>query len=174
MEQIEWTWPAYTVGEAATATILSHQPDATWEFCFASKPDWADLCSIPTPGYEGYCSGVLHGNGPGQFTSFGREMHRAGFAEALNVLRRLKVPMQEVRAIFPHASSKKTWDEGAKSLGVDHLLYHIYPRYGNVVSASVPAGMALAIAEGQIKRGDGIVGWVGSSGMSFAAYSFLY
>src|SRR5258708_27849867 len=98
-------------------------------------------------------------------------MDRAGFAEALNVLRRVKVGMQEVRAIFPHGSSKKTWDEGAKSLGVDHLLYHIYPRYGNVVSASVPAGMALAIAEGQIKRGDGIVGWVGSSGMSFAAYS---
>lgn len=176
IKQIEWTWPGYTVGEAATATILSHHSDKTWEFCFSARTDWVDLCNIPTKGYEGYCSGSIDGNGPGQFTSLGSEMHTNGTPEVIKILEQLKVtvPMQEVRAIFPHTSSKKAWDRAGKQLGVDHLLYHIYPRYGNVVSASVPAGMALAIAEGKIKRGDRIVGWVGSSGMSFAAYSFIF
>ena len=101
-------------------------------------------------------------------------MHTKGTPEVINVFKRLAVPKQEVRAIFPHTSSKKAWDMAGRSLGVERLFYHIYPRYGNVVSASVPAGMALAIVEGKIKRGDRIVGWVGSSGMSFAAYSFVY
>jgi 3-oxoacyl-[acyl-carrier-protein] synthase III len=174
MDEIEWSWPGATVGEAATATILSHQPDRTWEFCFSCRNDLAALCYIPMEGYEGYCIGPIEGSGPGRFTSFGKEMHKQGASDGINVLKRLAVPIQEVRQIFPHASSKKAWHDAARSLGVENRLYHIYPRYGNVVSASVPAGMALAIAEGKAKRGDTVIGWVGSSGMSFAAYSFIY
>lgn len=33
-------------------------------------------------------------------------------------------------------------------------------------------GVALAWQNGQIQRGDRLAGWVGSAGMSFAAYSF--
>jgi 3-oxoacyl-[acyl-carrier-protein] synthase III len=101
-------------------------------------------------------------------------MHNSGTFEVRKIFEQLHMPVNEIRVIFPHTSSSKSWDEAAKPLGVEHLLYHVYPKYGNLVSASVPAAMALALAEGRFSRGDRIVGWVGSAGMSFAAYSFRY
>lgn len=175
-KQIEWTWPGYTVGEAATATVLTNKPNEDWTFSFSSRNDLADLCSIPTEGYEDYClmSDRIGRNGFGSFTSFGKKMHEAGTLEVRKVFEKLGAPITEIRAIFPHASSKRSWDEAARPLGFEHLLYHIYPKYGNLVSASIPAALARAIEAGAFKRGDKGVGWLGSTGMSFAAYSFVY
>jgi 3-oxoacyl-[acyl-carrier-protein] synthase III len=176
IEAIEWSFPAYTLGEAATATIVSCAPDREWEFHFKSRPDLADLCNVPLDGYEGYCtpSQRIGLNGINKFTSFGVELHANGYQEFINIFKCLKAPIDEVRAIFPHASSKREWDKVAEALNIKHLLWHIYPTYGNLVSASVPTGIASAIKAGQIRRGDRIVGWVGSAGMSFCAYSFIY
>ncbi len=175
-EDIEWKWPGYTVGEAATATILSFDRDRKWTFCFSSKNNLAGLCNIPLKGFEGYSQPAqfIGQNDPNCFTSFGSEMHKAGTPEVIDVYRKLVLPTHEIKAIFPHTSSKKAWDDAADVLGVRHLLYHIYPRYGNLVSASVPSAIALAVAEGHVTRDDHVVGWVGSAGMSFAAYSFSY
>lgn len=52
------------------------------------------------------------------------------------------------------------------------MLHHVYPDYGNLVSASVPTSLALAWQDGLVTRGQRLAGWVGSAGMSFAAYSF--
>ena len=53
-------------------------------------------------------------------------------------------------------------------------MHHLYPEYGNLVSASIPAGLATAIEGGLVRRGDRLAGWVGSAGMSFCAYDFCY
>ena len=76
--------------------------------------------------------------------------------------------------IFPHASSKQAWAQGADTCGVEDKLFYVYPEYGNLVSASVPAGIALASEQGKIQRGDPIVIWVGSAGMSFAVAGFTF
>lgn len=176
VEAIQWSFPAYTLGEAATATIVSCDPEREWEFHFKSRPDLADLCNIPLFGYKGYCkpSDRIGLNGIQKFTSFGADLHRLGFEEIINVFKCLKAPVEKIRAIFPHASSKKDWDNFGEALSIKDLIWHIYPTCGNVVSASVPVGITSAIDAGKIKRGDRIVGWVGSAGMSFAAYSFIY
>src|SRR5258708_12884489 len=100
------------------------------------------------------------------------------FAEATTevaaLFRRLTVPIGEIRAIFPHGATKRTWDEGAESLGVRDRLYHVYPRYGNLISASIPAGLATAIDEGVLRRGDRAVICAASAGLSFSACSFVY
>ena len=46
-EQVNWRFPAYTIGEAATATLLARDPARDWEFHFTSRTDLADLCVIP-------------------------------------------------------------------------------------------------------------------------------
>ena len=109
-----------------------------------------------------------------RFVSFGIEMHQLGSQECVNIFRELKTPSDQIKTVFPHASSKKAWVDAAKQVGVDDKMYFIYPGYGNLVSASVPAALSLATAEGRIKRGDTLAGWVGSAGMSFAAYAFKY
>jgi acyl-CoA:acyl-CoA alkyltransferase len=183
--EIDWCFPTYTIGEAATATLLVNDPAEAWEFHFSSRTDLADLCAIPERNYKGYCAIGLRDqvdaaharigrNGPYRFTSFGSELSAQGTLEAINVFRRLNIKHNLIKKIFPHASSKRDWDHGADILGVKKLLFHIYPDYGNVVSASVPAGIALAKEKGEIQRGDRLVAWVGSAGMSFSVCSFIF
>lgn len=183
-DQIDSRFPAYTIGEAATATLLVKDPEREWEFHFTSRTDLADLCVIPEGNYKGYCvlglegqhdiSGMRIGcNGAYRFTSFGSELSAHGTAAAVDVFRRLSIAQDSIRKVFPHASSKRDWDHGADIVGVKHLMFHIYPEYGNLVSASVPAAIALAKERGEVRPGDRLVAWVGSAGMSFSVCSFL-
>ena len=83
-----------------------------------------------------------------RFTSFGSELSAHGMSLAIDVFRQLAIDKSAIQKIFPHASSKRDWNNGADTLGVKELMFHIYPDYGNVVSASVPAGIALAREKG--------------------------
>ncbi|MEV0544303.1 3-oxoacyl-[acyl-carrier-protein] synthase III C-terminal domain-containing protein [Nocardia salmonicida] len=175
-EALASIFPAYTLGEAATATVLSADDDEPWDFRFVSRPDLAPLCNVTLPGYEGFCepSDKLAANGVGYFSSFGAEMHEVGMVEALGVFRSLDVDPEKVSALFTHASSKRHWQMMADSVGLGEAIHHVYPTTGNLVSASVPTAMASAIATGALQRGERAVGWVGSAGMSFGAFSFVY
>ncbi|MFI9505226.1 3-oxoacyl-[acyl-carrier-protein] synthase III C-terminal domain-containing protein [Nocardia sp. NPDC052566] len=175
LEALESTFPAYTLGEAATATVLTAQDNAPWEFRFASRPDLAPLCNVTMDGYEGFCdpSDKLAKNGVGIFTSYGFEMHEAGAGEALAVFERLDPPIEEVAALFTHASSKRYWQGMADKVGLGSAIHHVYDKTGNVVSASVPAAIASAMAEGRLRDGDRAACWVGSAGMSFGAFTFV-
>ena len=62
----------------------------------------------------------------------------------------------------------------ALEAGFDRQMKFIYPEYGNVGAASVPAGIALCQQSGELERGDEVGFWVGSSGMSFVASRFIF
>lgn len=176
LEALESTFPAYTLGEAATATVLTAEDNEPWEFRFASRPDLAALCNVTLDGYEGYCepSNKLAANGVGFFTSYGFEMHEMGAADALEVFDRLEVRTDEVSTLFTHASSKRYWQGMADKVGLGDAVHHVYDRTGNIVSASVPTAIASAIEQDRLRPGDRAVGWVGSAGMSFGAFSFVF
>ncbi|MEV0766184.1 3-oxoacyl-[acyl-carrier-protein] synthase III C-terminal domain-containing protein [Nocardia sp. NPDC050435] len=173
---LESRFPAYTLGEGATATILTAEAHEPWEFHFASRPDLAPLCNVPLEGYDGFCdpSDKLAANGIGYFTSFGFEMHETGLPDAYAVFDRLEIDTEKVTALFTHASSKRYWQMMADHVGLGAAIHHVYHRTGNIVSASVPAAIASAVEQGALQRGDRAVGWVGSAGMSFAAFSFVF
>ncbi|WP_194813454.1 3-oxoacyl-[acyl-carrier-protein] synthase III C-terminal domain-containing protein [Nocardia sp. XZ_19_385] len=173
---LESRFPAYTLGEGSTATILTAEDHEPWEFHFASRPDLAPLCNVPLEGYEGYCdpSDKLAANGVGYFTSFGFEMHETGLADAYAVFDRLGVDTEKVAALFTHASSKRYWQMMADQVGLGSAIHHVFQRTGNIVSASVPAAIASALDQGTLQPGDRAVGWVGSAGMSFAVFSFVF
>ena len=65
LEQLEYTLPGYTIGEVASATILSDS-DVEWKFDYDSAPELASLCSIPLEGHEEFSEKSnrinLHGN----------------------------------------------------------------------------------------------------------------
>lgn len=176
MDELEWTFPTYTIGEAATATLLSASDDTPWTWSFSSAPMLADLCTIPGPGFELYCdqNTKIGRNGVLNFTSFGADLHRSASAPVQKALASVIERSGPVARIFPHASSKKAWEKWGETMGLADKVYHVYTDYGNLVSASVPSGIALAKKERQIQRGDRLAGWVGSAGMSYAAYSFVY
>ncbi len=75
-----------------------------------------------------------------------------------------------VRAIFVHTAAARPWLEAAEERGVAGLLVNPYSEYGNVASASIPLGMALAREEGRVTEGDPVAACVGSAGMAFSVY----
>lgn len=174
--QLEWTFASYTIGAAATATLVSADHDRPWAWRFSSRPDLADLCTIPSSGYELFskASEKIGKHDAFRFASFGKELHAHARAPAVALMRETLAEHGEIKRIFPHASSFKEWDTFADDLGVRDRMHHMYPEYGNLVSASVPAGIATAVEQGLVQRGDRLAGWVGSAGMSFAAYTFRY
>lgn len=173
-DSVEWNFPAYTLGEAASATLLVSDPARPWEFHFKNRAEYSDLCNVPLDNYTAYCRPTekIGKNGSNQFTSFGNEMFKLGKPNAIEVFEKLSVPHSEIKAIFPHAASMQAWWEMGTKVGVQEKIHFIYPEYGNLVSASVPTALSLAIENRKVEEGDTLAGWVGSAGMSFSAFSF--
>ena len=173
-EEVEWNFPAYTVGEAASATFFEQDKSRPWEFHFWSGAEHSDLCSLPLDGFDRYCrpSPRIGRNGPNRFTSFGSDLFRAATRPAVEVFKRLSVPRDEIKAIFPHAATKRGWWDIGMELGVAEKIRFVYPQYGNLVSASVPTAIAEAWSDGAIRESDTLAGWVASAGISCASFAF--
>jgi 3-oxoacyl-[acyl-carrier-protein] synthase III len=176
VDQLTHTFASYTIGSAATATLVSADQDNPWCWRSRSVPDLADLCTIPSyrAGLFSKPSEKIGRNGTYQFTSYGGELHEHASLYLVDLMRDLLAEVGDVRRVFVHTSSFREWDKYARALSIQDKIHHLYPEYGNLVSASVPAGLATALADGSLTRGDRIAGWVGSAGMSFCAYSFVY
>jgi acyl-CoA:acyl-CoA alkyltransferase len=174
-DALTWTFPALTIGEAATATVLTADDGEPWRFAFRSRPDLAELCNIPLPWYADLClpSDRVAPNGPLRFASYGFEMHEHARAETLRVLEQLGPPADPA-ALFTHTSSSRWWGDLADEVGLGEQLRGVFGETGNVVSASIPAALSSTLDQGRLARGDRAVGWVGSAGMSFCAFTFTY
>lgn len=170
--QLTHIFPTYTIGEACSATVLSDRIDDNFSVCFQSKPEYADLCTITTATYEGFCepSDKIALNGVGNFTSFGKELHTYLAEGAHQVMNQLSFNREDISKIFTHASTSTKWHQYAQREGLEDKVFHIYPDTGNLVSASLPTAIHLALKDDAIKSGQTFLGWVGSAGMSFAAF----
>jgi acyl-CoA:acyl-CoA alkyltransferase len=174
-DQIAYTFPSYSIGEAATATLLLPKEPDNFEFHFSTRPELSDLCTIPLEGYEEYChpDERIGKNDILRFTSFGESLHREGHPEAVSVFRKLRNG-KDADIVFVHGSSKKEWETVGIAVGVSDIIHHIFPKTGNLVSASVPAAINDALHAGKLVRGDKIAICVGSAGMSFNATSCVF
>ena len=160
LRSLEYSLPAYTIGEAATATILTAS-ESDWKFAYSSKPEYADVCTIPLPSHANFVnpSKKIGHNGIYKFVSYGQEIFQAG-VDCLGKLIRSTIDDVERNVLyFPHAPSKKVYERDvAESSGIpaDKMYLQVYPQFGNLVSASIPVGLSLAKAEGKINSGDPI------------------
>lgn len=173
---LEWTLPAFTIGEAATATVLRADAACPWEFHWDTAPELADLCTAPQDGFEGFCRMTkrMGRNGVRQFTAYGTELHMHGAPRMIEVAKKLSVPTEQVKIVLPHTSARLPWKNLAQRMGFEGLMWYLYPEYGNIGSASLPAGLATAEAAGRVRRGDRVVAVLGSAGASFVALTMVY
>jgi 3-oxoacyl-[acyl-carrier-protein] synthase III len=175
LDSLRYNFPAYTIGEAATATILEASSDP-WDFQYVSRPEHFDLCTIPLHGYESYirANDKVGINGVGKFASFGKEL----FEHATPLLQELlnsKGPKQEdVDLYIPHAPSKTAYLEGAKRLGIpsSKVFLKIFEEFGNIVSSSLPAAINQAKKIGLISEGSRLCLTPASAGISCACVTF--
>jgi 3-oxoacyl-[acyl-carrier-protein] synthase-3 len=60
------------------------------------------------------------------------------------------------------------------SLPIDKMFAKVFPSYGNLVSASIPMGMHMALREGKLNRGNKVVFCPASAGMVYGAVQFAF
>jgi 3-oxoacyl-[acyl-carrier-protein] synthase III len=175
-QELEYLLPSFTVGEAATATLLLPGNADNLSITFRSKPDCADLCLIADEGHEGFfpVSPTVARLGAGRFTALGREIHEHIAEEVPLTMLESGISPMDADVVFTHASSKTAWNRIGMQHGFAEKIFHIYPETGNVGSASIPAAMALAQKAGTLVKGNRVAFLMGSAGMSFAAGKFVY
>ncbi|MCH9673871.1 MAG: hypothetical protein K0U93_20705 [Gammaproteobacteria bacterium] len=165
---LEHTFPMYTIGEAASATIVEAS-DSPWRFDYISKPELADLCTIPMDSFEEYspASDRIGLNGINRFVSFGRELFEHGVQLTTEVMQRAIRDFDSKKWYFPHAPSKTVYEKAFAQMQAPHdkLYLEVFPKFGNIVSASIPVGLCNAKNEGLLRRGDPIALVPASAGM---------
>ena len=57
---------------------------------------------------------------------------------------------------------------------IESISAQVFPRYGNIVSASIPTAISMAHQQGLLNRGDRAILIPASAGMSFAVVQFTY
>jgi 3-oxoacyl-[acyl-carrier-protein] synthase III len=177
LRMVEYTFPTYTIGEAASATILSNT-DAEWKFIYKSIPALADLCTIPLDGWDNFVepSKRLGRNGLHNFVSYGRELFDAARKYLAPLVKELVPDLDSPDIYFPHAASDAAYLAASKdhSLPVEKMFAEVFPNYGNLVSASIPVGMDMALKSGKLQRGHNVVFCPASAGMVYSAVQFIY
>jgi 3-oxoacyl-[acyl-carrier-protein] synthase III len=175
-DQLRYMFPAFTIGEAASATVLTKSPDA-WQFTFRARPELAHLCSIALPGFSEFAApddriGVA---GLHQLAAFGPELAEIGLLEIEQLLRESIRDLDAIDLFFPHTPGQTYVDRGAHDLKLgDRVVRDVFPACGNLVSASIPAAMRQAIEDRRLERGQRLVLCPASAGMTFATVEFVY
>lgn len=174
-KELAWRFPVFTLGEAVAVTIVGRSEDK-WKYRFTSRNDLADLCTLTPPWYGQYpfSSSRIAPDGAGLFTSYGKELLREGVPEMISLFESFGIKPGEVDVLFTHSSSKRDWKNKAKTIGLGREHFDIYERCGNIVTASLPAAMYLALNEGRLRRGSRVLALNASAGMSFSACHFCF
>ena len=178
LKDIEFNFPTFTIGECATATIVSDsEKDDEYYASFRTWGDRHTLCKIPLPHFNEYSDGELRNEiEPLTFFSYGEKIFRFVFSRLCKHYRDdavLKSFKHEI--IFSHAASDAMSDKVIQScnLGMEKG-FNTHKRFGNTVSASVPLAMALAMQEGKLKENTNALIGFGSAGVSTAWCKFKF
>jgi acyl-CoA:acyl-CoA alkyltransferase len=176
LRQLEYTFPTYTIGEGASATILTSSADA-WSFNYKSVPSLCDLCTIPLAGYRDFMNGSkrIGHHGPDKFVSYGGELFDHAANYLVELVKEHVLDPDEPDIYFPHAASDVAYLAATEGFIKPEKMYtKVFPSFGNLVSASIPVGMHEAEAEGRLKRGHKVVLCPASAGMVFGVVRLTY
>ena len=177
-EDVESSFAGLTLADGVTATVLSRDDLQPWSFRFRSRPDLADLCTVPLDNFEAFSppSERRGRNGTHRFAAYARQMQKQGFAEAWSCFVDQSLSVEDLDWIFPHGHTKRVWEKFAEEMQWEPRLFkwNTYGEYGNLASACVPTAMAMAEEAGDLCRGHRLMTWLVSSGLSFSTASFVY
>jgi len=175
-KQLAHTFPALTIGEAVTATVVCSSP-RMWKFRFRSDPQFAALCTLPLMGYGDFSisDSRIGINGPHQLVSFGKELSKIAMREMVAFVRETYQNLNSIDVWFAHNPSESGLKTMASKLGLDGKVYGgIFRQYGNLVSASIPAAIVVAERNGCLERGHRVVFCPVSAGMTFGLVEGIY
>jgi 3-oxoacyl-[acyl-carrier-protein] synthase III len=177
LEDLEHCFATCTIGEAATATIVTESSTDDFHFVFRSFGEHAKLCMIPLPTVAGFLPGEMDPElRTRKFFSRSRELLGVTTRRVVEVFQSdpvLSDPSFDV--CFGHAASEKAVRVIAKKLDLPYERYFsTHATHGNTVAASLPLGMSLAVEQGLLRRGHKVLLVVGASGITVGCARFSY
>jgi 3-oxoacyl-[acyl-carrier-protein] synthase III len=178
VEELDNFFSAFTIGEAATATLVtsdSQAPDKDTLFSFRTWGEKHGLCKILLPNAENY-SRDMNGlkplsffTAPGELLSFTMRKLVAHFRETK------AFASQTYDLVIGHAVSSTATKTVCRLAGLDtDRVFETHQRFGNTVSATLPLALSVAEDEGRLKRGMKVLLLMGSAGVTTGIVSFEY
>ncbi|MBW1741377.1 MAG: hypothetical protein JRJ42_09645 [Deltaproteobacteria bacterium] len=172
LEELEYNFPTFTIGEAATAVIVTgSKRDDEYYATFKTWGSQHKLCKIPLPHLREYTDGELRDEiEPLRFFSYGEKIFRFTFIHLCKHYQEDPTFAKfNHEIIFSHSASDAMSERVVKAcnLGMEKA-YNTHKRFGNTVSASVPLAMSSARKEGKLKDGTNVLIGFGSAGVSTA------
>lgn len=167
----------FTIGEAATATVLTASADDDFHFVFRTFSEYLDLCMLPLPNHADF----LRNNGeespaPLKFYAHSRQLVATTTRKIVEVFHAdEKLRSESYDVVFGHGASERAADLLCRKLNVpfDRLI-RTHACYGNTISASIPLAMSLGLASGQVQRDMKCLVVVGSAGITVGLASFTF
>jgi 3-oxoacyl-[acyl-carrier-protein] synthase III len=168
---------AMTLGEAATATVLTRSSEDDFFFLFKTFADDYELCLLPLDNAHMYAP-ALRGSDllARKFTADTNNIVSRTVGHIVDTFKATEeLQSGSYDAIFSHAASMLAGHIVVKELNLSEAAYHpTHGDFGNTASASVPLAISLAAERGQIKRGDKVLIVVGSAGITVGFATFTY
>jgi 3-oxoacyl-[acyl-carrier-protein] synthase III len=167
----------FTMGEAATATLVEQDETDDFHFVFRNYPEYNDLCTIPLPSAKQFASrGGEPNTDIGRFSARSRDLLSIAtdkIIEAFHADPVLRDAHYDVA--FGHAASEESCEYVRESIGVaEDIYFPTHSGYGNTVSSAVPLGLSLAVNEGKLHKGNAVLVIVGGAGISIGLARFTY
>ena len=168
---------AFTLGEAATATVVQADANDDFRFHIRSFPEYYDLCTIPLHSAPLFgFDGLQRGMEPGFFAAQSTALASATIKCAIKTFEDEPSFFNDNYDIFfAHVASKKGGDIVARKIGLPmsrHFATH--QSHGNTASCAIPLAMSLATEQGQLRRGNRVLVAVSSAGISIGVASFTF
>lgn len=177
-QQLDNAFSAFTIGEAATATLVTAKDDQDdSHFSFRTWGEKHGLCKIPLPNASDFSpNGGLERIKPMSFFTVPAELLSFTIRKLVTHVKETHPVAEKVHdIIIGHAVSNSSTARVVKMLGLDPgSVFETHSRFGNTVSASLPLALAVAEAEGRLRRGMRVMLLMGSAGVTTALGSFEY
>lgn len=172
--ELEWKFPAFTLGEAATASLLIGEgPD--WQYVHESHNELADLCTVGLGASSDYAgkSDHIHASSTPQFCAYGRELTRQTVRPAIRVLRELLSRVGTPSLILPHSVMGPYVAELAARVSAQLTVFSTFAELGNLATSSLPSSIVRAREQAVLNMRDAAIGWVAASGLKVSAFQIL-
>lgn len=178
LECLDYLLPTFTIGEAATATIVTEDHSRLFfHSIFKTWGEYHDLCKIPLPNQNQYSFSEDQPFHPALlFYAFGTPLTQACVKRIISTVRSdTRLRSLKVDICFGHMVSETVTSQVERLLRFPRgKIYRIFSEYGNTVSASIPLAMSLALQDGSLRREQTVLLIAGSAGISvgFIAFEF--
>jgi len=176
--ELENAFSAFTIGEAATATLVtsSNLPEDDSHFSFRTWGEKHGLCKIPLPNASDFSPNGGPGIKPMAFFTAPAELLSFTIRKLVSHVKETHPVASKVHDIvIGHAVSNSSTARVVRMLGLEpDSVFETHSRFGNTVSASLPLALAVAEAEGRLRRGMRVMLLMGSAGVTTALGSFEY